>query len=41
MPWRASSRGDQGKDPVYATFHGDSSSDDETMFAGEQATQAL
>ena len=41
MPWRASSRGDRGKAHVYGTSYKDSSSDDETVFDGEQMAQVL
>ena len=40
MSWRASSRGDRGKAPVYTTSHGDDSSD-ETTLAGERAARVL
>ena len=36
MSRRVSSKGDQGKAPVYATSHGDDSFDDETTSTGEQ-----
>ena len=38
MSRRASSRGDRGKAPMYATSQGGDSSDDETTLVGEQAT---
>ena len=41
MPRRASPRGEWGKAPVYAKSHGDSSSDNETVSAGEQAAGVL
>ena len=41
MPQRASSRGDRGKAPIYAMSHGDTSFDNGTIFAGEQAAQVL
>ena len=41
MPRRASPRGDWGKAPVYAKSHGDSSSDDETVSASDQAARVL
>ena len=36
MSQRASSRGNWGKAPIYATSHGDASSDDEIILASEQ-----
>ena len=39
MSRRASSRGDRGKAPVYATSHGKDSSNNETIFVGEQAAR--
>ena len=41
MSQRASSRGDRGKAPIYATSHGDDSSNNETIFDGEQAARVL
>ena len=41
MPWRVSSKGDRWKALIYAMFHGDSSSNDETVSVGEQAAQVL
>ena len=41
MSWKASSKGDQGKAPVYAMSHGDDSSDDETISVGEQVARVL
>ena len=41
MSRKASSRGDQGKAPMYATSQGDDSSDDETTSASEQAARVL
>ena len=41
MPQWACFRGDWGKAPIYATSHGDFSSDDETISTGEQAAQVL
>ena len=41
MSWRAGSRGDSGKAPIYATSHGDDSSDDETNSASKQAAWVL
>ena len=35
---KASSRGDRGKAPIYATTHRDDSSDDETVSTSEQVT---
>ena len=41
MSRRASSRGDWGKAPVYATSHREDSSNNETIFVGEQAARVL
>ena len=41
MSRRASSKGDRGKAPMYATSQGGDSSDDETISASEQVTQVL
>ncbi|KAL0008420.1 hypothetical protein SO802_009922 [Lithocarpus litseifolius] len=41
MSRRASSRGDRGKAPIYATFHGDFSSNDETISTAKRAAQVL
>ena len=41
MSRRMSSKGDQGKALVYTTSHRDSSSNDETVSIGEQATRVL
>ena len=41
MSRRTSSEGGRGKALIYATSHGDSSYDDETVSVGEQATQVL
>jgi len=41
MSQRAGSREDWGKVPVYATSHGDDSSDDETTLASERVAQVL
>ena len=41
MSQRASSVGDWGKAPVYATSHGDSSFDDETTSAGKKVARVM
>ena len=41
MSWKASSRGDQGKAPVYTTSHKNDSSNDETALADEQVARVL
>ena len=41
MSRRTGSMGDQGRDPILATSHGDSSSDDKTTLANERVARVL
>ena len=41
MPRRVRSKGDWGRAPLYASSHGDSSSDDEIVSASKQVARVL